>query len=251
MMKKRLSALLLALGLVLALLPTGASAIDIYIDSPSSESIWSFPGPARNFLNLPPFSHINKDDEEKASWAKLNHLIWLGFQLPEEFKLPYADVPEDSWFYPGVCYVYVRSLMDGTSEDTFAPHEPVTRGLAWTVLASMNGVDTRPAAGELWYARGMNWVVDRQVSDGANPLEPVTREQWVSMLWRRADRPVTEVDLSVYSDGASVSGYAQDAMRWAISIGIIQGSGGQLSPQQPLTRAELASMVMRIVPKLR
>jgi len=89
------------------------------------------------------------------------------------------------------------------------------------------------------------------VTDGANPLGTVTREQWVSMLWRRAGYPQTDIDLNVYSDGASVSGYAQDAVRWAISIGVIQGTGGTLSPQSPLNRAELASMILRLVPKRR
>lgn len=250
-MKKKLSAALLAACLMLALLPNGALALDIYVDSPTSESVWPLPSPTRTYFSLPPFAPIHADNDAEMAWSKLNNLIWLGFVLREEFELPYTDVPKDSWYYPGVCYVYVRSLMGGVTEDTFAPYEPVTRGLAWTVLASMNGVDTRPASGEAWYERGMNWVVDRQVSDGSDPLNLITREQWVSMLWRRAGNPAADVDLSVYSDCAQVSAYAQDAMRWAISIGIIQGSGGQLSPQQPLARAELASMVMRIVPKPR
>lgn len=250
-MKKRLSAALAAACLTLALLPGSALALDIYSTSSSPDPIWAIPSSAGDFNSLPPFTPANKDSSAEVAWSKLNNLIWLSFVLREEFELPYTDVPRDSWFYPGVCYVYVRSLMDGVSEDTFAPYEPVTRGLAWTVLASMNGVDTRPANGETWYARGMNWVVDRQVSDGTNPLEPVTREQWASMLWRRSDCPVTEIDLSVYSDGASVSGYAQDAMRWAISIGIIQGSDGKLLPRNTLSRAELATMVMRLAPKAR
>lgn len=252
-MKKRLSALLLAVGLLLALTPTGASALDIYVDSPSNalDYAWVLPAPVREHLSLPPFTPADKNSNAEVAWSKLNNLVWFGFVLREEFELPYTDVPRDSWFYPGVCYVYVRSLMDGVSETSFAPYEPVTRALAWTVLASMNGVDTRPASGELWYARGMDWAVDREVSDGSNPLGPITREQWVSMLWRRAGKPESDVELSAFSDHAQVSSYARDAMRWAVSIGIIQGSGGKLAPKSVLNRAELASMVLRIVPKPR
>lgn len=251
MKKIKLFTALLAACLTLTLLPVGALAVDIYIDSPAPEHIWLIPGPGQRFSIVPPFSPANKDNGAEVTWADLSNLVWFGFFLNDEFELPYTDVPKDSWFYPGVCYVYARSLMDGVSEDTFAPHQTVTRALAWTVLASMNGADTRPAPGELWYERGMNWVMKYQVSDGSNPLDPITREQWVSTLWRRAGYPEADVDLSAYSDCAQVSGYAQGAMGWAISIGIIQGSNGQLSPQQPLTRAELASMVLRIVPKTR
>ena len=229
MKKIKLFTALLAACLTLTLLPVGALAVDIYIDSPAPEHIWLIPGSGQRFSIVPPFSPANKDNGAEVTWADLSNLVWFGFFLNDEFELPYTDVPKD----------------------TFAPHQTVTRALAWTVLASMNGADTRPSPGELWYERGMNWVVKYQVSDGSNPLDPITREQWVSILWRRAGYPEADVDLSAYSDCAQVSGYAQGAMGWAISIGIIQGSNGQLSPQQPLTRAELASMVLRIVPKPR
>ena len=178
MKKIKLFTALLAACLTLTLLPVGALAVDIYIDSPAPEHIWLIPGSGQRFSIVPPFSPANKDSGAEVTWADLSNLVWFGFFLNDEFELPYTDVPKDSWFYPGVCYVYARSLMDGVSEDTFAPHQTVTRALAWTVLASMNGADTRPSPGELWYERGMNWVVKYQVSDGSNPLDPITREPW-------------------------------------------------------------------------
>ena len=45
-----------------------------------------------------------------------------------------------------------------------------------------------------------------------------------------------------------VSSYATDAMRWAVSSGIIGGMGdGTLAPQGNATRAQVATMLMRFV----
>lgn len=246
MMKKRLSALLLAVGLTLTLLPVCALA------APSHPSI-IIPSSSRPYYGEAPFwpAPGTEQDHTSTSYADLINLVWFSLAIQEELVVPYTDVPEDSWFYPGVRYVYQQALMPGVSETSFAPYEPVSRGLAWNVLTRTSGRDTTPASGEVWYAVGMAWVVENGISDGTEPTQLITREQWVSMLWRRAEYPSAPVNLNAYADGAQVSGYAQDAMRWAISIGLIQGSDGKLLPQNTLSRAELATMVMRLAPKAR
>lgn len=248
MMKKRLSAALLAACLVLTLLPTCALAA--WEREPyNPDQIWIIPSLTEARPGPSGFIPGDKENNAEITWSRLNNLLWLGFVIQDGFVLPYTDVPEDSWFYPGVCYVYTRSLMNGVTEDTFAPEELVTRGLAWSVLAGMNGVNTAPKSGEAWYEPGMVWAVEHGVTDGSNPLDLITREQWAAMLWRRAGYPEAGVDLSAYSDGGAVSGYAQDAMRWAVSTGMIQPYQGQLSPQSPFSRGELATMIMQLVPK--
>ena len=48
-----------------------------------------------------------------------------------------------------------------------------------------------------------------------------------------------------FQDAAAISGYAQNAVRWAVSIGLLRGYNGQLYPQGTATRAEIAAMVTR------
>ena len=244
MMKKRLSALLLAACLTLTLLPAHALAT-------SSRPSIIIPTSSQPYYGAPPFRPApgTEQNHTSVSYTDLINLVWFSLAIQEELVLPYTDVPEEGWFYPGVRYVYQQALMPGVSETSFAPYEPVTRGLAWNVLTRTSGGDTTPASGEVWYALGMAWVVENGISDGTEPTKLITREQWVSMLWRRAGYPSAPVNLNAYADGDQVSGYAQDAMRWAISIGLIQGSNGKLCPQSTLNRAELATMVMRLAPK--
>lgn len=272
MTKKRLSALLLAVSLILTLLPICALAASDRpsITFPTSSGdhpyygyygevpFWPFPGTEQGpsssgdhpYYGTPPFQPApgTEQDSTSASYADLINAVWFALTLREDLVVPYTDVPEDSWFYPGVRYVYQQALMPGVSETSFAPYEPVTRGLAWNVLTRISGWDTTPSYDEVWYAVGMAWAVENGISDGTEPTKLITREQWVSMLWRRAGYPSAPVNLNSYADGAQISDYAQDAMRWAISIGLIQGADGKLSPQSTLNRAELATMVMRLAP---
>ena len=48
-----------------------------------------------------------------------------------------------------------------------------------------------------------------------------------------------------YSDGSSVSAWAESAMLWATQNGIISGIDGMLTPQGQATRAQFAVMLYR------
>lgn len=50
-----------------------------------------------------------------------------------------------------------------------------------------------------------------------------------------------------YTDADAISAWAREGIEWAVLIGIIQGSGGELKPQSQCTRAEAAQMLMRFV----
>ena len=57
-------------------------------------------------------------------------------------------------------------------------------------------------------------------------------------------------DISGYTDASSVSSWATDAMRWAVSAGLINGrTATTLAPQGNATRAEVASILMRFMQK--
>lgn len=71
----------------------------------------------------------------------------------------------------------------------------------------------------------------------------VTREQFVTMLWRLFGEPAADSAAS-FTDSANVSGYAKTAVDWAVSQGIISGyTDGSFGPQKSATRAEVAKML--------
>ena len=155
----------------------------------------------------------------------------------------FSDVAKSDWFADAVAYVTDKGLMNGTGSDTFSPNASTTRGMLMTVLARYAGEDT--TGGATWYEKGMNWAKAKGVSDGTNPTVNITREQLVTMLYRYAGSPAANGSLDNFSDAASVSSYAVNAMQWAVANGIVNGSNGKLNPKNNATRAEVAAILMR------
>ena len=162
--------------------------------------------------------------------------------------LPFTDVNANSWYYSGVKFAYEKGLMNGTGNGTFSPNADTTRGMIVTMLARLEGQNT---AGTPWYAAGQKWAMDNGISDGTNMTGAITREQLAAILFRYAKQKGYDVSKSVelngFADANTVSGYATDAMRWAVANGLIQGSANKLSPKDTASRAQVATILMRFM----
>ena len=157
--------------------------------------------------------------------------------------MPFVDVRRTQWFYDSIYYVWSNDMMEGDSATTFNPDGTMTRAMFWAVLGRMDG---QTITGTNWASQARKWAMREGVSDGTNPNDYVTREQMVTMLWRYAGEKNGSANLNRYTDSGSVSGYAVEAMRWAIGNGVIQGvTSTTLAPKANATRAECATIFMR------
>ncbi len=153
------------------------------------------------------------------------------------------------WGKGGIDFAVARGMFYGTGETTFAPDSPMTRAMLMTVLARFDGQDT--GGGATWYEKGMEWAVGSGVSDGADPGGLISREQLATMLYRYVGSPAGEGELDRFPDAGEVSGYAADAMRWAVGTGILVWmNDGTLAPQGSATRAQVATVFMRLCANL-
>ena len=163
----------------------------------------------------------------------------------------FTDVPAGSWYEEAVNYVHEKGLMNGTSSNAFSPNASTTRGMIVTILARVEGVNTN---GTPWYAAGQKWAMDNGISDGTNMPGVITREQLATILYRYAKQKGYDVSksaaLTAFSDADKVSGYASEAMQWAVAEGLLQGSNGKLNPQGSATRAQVATILMRFMEKI-
>ena len=165
----------------------------------------------------------------------------------------FVDVSKNNWYFDAVQYVLENGLMNGTSANEFSPNANTTRSMIVTILARMEGVNA--SGGATWYAHGREWAMGAGVSDGTNMEGKITREQLAAMLYRYAKLKGYDVsasaDISAYTDASSVSGWATDAMRWAVGAGLINGrTATTLAPQGNATRAEVAAILMRFAQKI-
>ena len=146
------------------------------------------------------------------------------------------------WAEPYIDFASARELLNGISEDTFAPEQPTTRAMMWTVLARQD--DTDLSGGTTWYDKAQAWAKDSGVSDGTAPQANVTRAQMVTMLWRAAGSPAPQT-MSSFAD-VSADAYYAAAVAWAAEQGITNGvSATQFQPNGACTRAQIAAFLYR------
>ena len=191
---------------------------------------------------------VNSDLTFTATWVKHPDTPYVPEpeepEEPEVPEFPFYDVPTSAWYYTAVKYVYDNKLMDGVDTYVFAPNDTLTRAMVWTIIARMSGVDT--TGGNSWYAKAQEWVITNGISDGENPTAAITREEFVTMLWRLAGEPIYTGDLSRVPDAGSISTWAQNAMLWSYATGLTEGDeNGALTPLATATRAQAAAMIMR------
>ena len=155
----------------------------------------------------------------------------------------FTDVPGSYWGSEYIDFVTSREIFSGTGGNTFSPDASMTRGMIVTVLAAYDGADTSSNGGA-WYEAGRQWAMSNGISDGTNMDSALTREQLAVMLWNYAGKSAAG-SLSGYTDAASVSDWAVQAMAWCVEQGIISGMDGGLNPQGTATRAQVATMLMQ------
>ncbi len=171
----------------------------------------------------------------------------------------FKDVDETDWFYEPVKLVSESGLMVGVADDRFGPNMPLTRAMMVQILYTVEG--SEPNDGKIkfrdvdpgdWYAKAVCWAYAQGIVSGTSdttfdPNKPITREQMVAILYRYADyigmQPEAKGSLTAFPDCGSVSAWAEDAMRWAVSAKIIAGSGGKIQPQGTATRAQVATVL--------
>lgn len=181
---------------------------------------------------------------------------------PEQPAEPFTDVDETDWFYDEVVYVYANGLMDGVGGNRFAPDTSTNRAMLATILYRLAGEPD--VSGDLpftdvetgtWYTDAVLWAAQNGIVNGVEegifaPMNTLTREQLVTMLYRYAEAEGYDVsaaaDLSGYPDAGKVLSYAQKAMSWAVAEGIVAGmDDGTLNPAGNATRAQIATILMR------
>ncbi|MBQ2603016.1 MAG: S-layer homology domain-containing protein, partial [Oscillospiraceae bacterium] len=190
---------------------------------------------------------------------------------PEPVPEPvwYSDVPENSWSHPYIRFVSDRGIMTGTGGGEFKPAAFATRAMIVTVLwrlenepQSNNVLTFNDVPEGKWYTEAIRWASAKHIAGGYSsetfgPNDNVTREQLCAMLYRYAktrDENITaaeDADLSAFTDSGEISAWAEEAIRWAVAEGIMDGVGeGRINPKGLATRAQTAALLCRLISRL-
>ena len=99
-----------------------------------------------------------------------------------------------------------------------------------------------------WAAGAVEFVTSQGLLQGISadtfaPGQPMTRAMLVTALWREAGSPV--VNYAMDFDDVDEDQWYTEAVRWAVSKGIVAGTGKGFSPDAALTRESLAAILFR------
>ena len=198
-------------------------------------------------------------------------LVVIALALPVSAAgLPFTDVPANAWYKKAVAFAYENGLFKGTGDTTFSPASPMTRAMFVQVLAnktsnfikadwedksSFSDVDESK-----WYAAPVEWAYRAGLISGVGeekfaPEKNVTREQMAVIMYNYAkktgnDTSFDSTALSQFPDADSVSSWAEEAMQWAVTHKIINGSDGELKPGSNAKRCEVAQVAVNADPIL-
>ena len=180
----------------------------------------------------------------------------------------YPDVKAGSWYDEAVEYVSDEGYMSGYKNGNFGPANDLQRQDFVVTLARIananlnkylnkngNMIDVSKNA---YFASAVAWAVDNGIITGYKNgkfgvSDKITREQVCTILYRFKGQPrVTNADatLAQFPDKNKISPYAKDAMVWAVQNGIISStSKGTISPATGASRAQIATIIMRMCEK--
>jgi dienelactone hydrolase len=188
-----------------------------------------------------------------------------GTAVPNAEAAPaFDDVVSGEWYYDAVRFAVQNGLMEGVSDQLFAPQDAMTRTALVTALYSLDGSKKTDApaafpdvAASAPYCDAVEWAAANGIAAGYGDgtfgvKNDVTRQQMAVMFQRYAKykgrSTENTADLSAYADASDVADSARGAMGWAVSEGLIAGTGHlMLMPDGPATRAQTAAILMRYV----
>ena len=168
---------------------------------------------------------------------------------------PFTDVAADAEYYNAVMWAYTNGVVGGITDTTYEPDSPLQRQQVATMLYRyMND------SAEEETAEPTEETVPMEELTPAEPVEETTEEtttetteETVPMEELTPAEPVeetTEADetLAQFTDADQIQDYAKEAMAWAVTVGLFGGDDkGALDPRGDITRAEVATLIMRFV----
>lgn len=189
---------------------------------------------------------------------------------------PDFDDMRSHWGRDAVLTLAARHLLQGKAPGRFAPDQTLTRAEAarlllaliraagWTVAAPDSSDQSQ--AGEFsggfsdvaegaWYAEDVRVAAAMGLVQGNagrfRPDSPVTRQEWATLLYRAHSIAVQANAMKAieqYPDYREIAEWARSGIAQAVELGWLQGDHrGTLRPTAGLTRAQAATMLLRIL----
>ncbi|TQE91446.1 CAP and S-layer homology domain-containing protein [Ureibacillus terrenus] len=171
-------------------------------------------------------------------------------------KLPYKDIDSNFWAAEFIVSLTNKGYLSGFPDGTFRPNQPITRGETAGVIAKSLGISlesnfklkAKDVPTSHKYYKEIRKLAELGVvqnNEYFRPEEPLSRAQVAKMIALAYGVKVDSVNKTVFKDYPK-DFWAKDYVESLADVGIIKGtSPTKFSPNQSVTRAQLAALVWR------
>lgn len=184
--------------------------------------------------------------------------------LAIDSSFPFDDLGDYGWAKEAIAYLTNKGIVNGTSDHTFSPGQPVTRADYLLLLMralQIKGntadpfVDVPPGAyyeQSVAAARSLG-IVEGDEYNQFHPQQPVTREDMMVLTdraLRAVNKQLTRADESIlksYTDKADISGYALESITALVGSGIVEGYNQGIYPKETTNRAQAATLIYKLL----
>ena len=175
----------------------------------------------------------------------------------------FADVgPSYEWAAGAIDYMFDAGIVNGTGGNRYSPGANMTRGDFLLMLYRAMGYkgSTKSNFSDVpkgsYYYDAIAVAKALGIAKGSNnkigPTTPLTRQDAMVYIHRAllvtgvTPIPGTSADIAPYTDKATVSKYALEAVETLVKAGMIKGTYDKLNPTAVLSRAEMAVVLYRV-----
>lgn len=176
----------------------------------------------------------------------------------------FTDTRGDRFYSDAVDYCYANKIINGVTDHLFKPASELNRAMLVTMLYRYAGKPevtaenayTDVPAGK-YYTDAVAWATEAKIVKGFpdgtfKPMKPITREQFVTMIFRFVETQNKDNgqrnDLAGFEDRGAVSKFAAEAMQWAVANKVMNGvTKTEIRPKNSATRAQTATMLYRVI----
>lgn len=177
----------------------------------------------------------------------------------------FDDIDKSYWWCSeAVDYLYKKGIITGVGVRSFAPAVSISRGDFVLMLCRAFGLDTVgsdnfpdvPKGSYYYNAIATAKALGIAQGDGGlfRPGDPLSRQDAMTLIMRALDYAPdygvpsgSASDLAGFSDRGEIAEYARDYVAALVRAGIVRGSDGKLYPRNHVTRAEMATILYRIL----
>ncbi|WP_317973013.1 S-layer homology domain-containing protein, partial [Paenibacillus sp. CCS19] len=197
------------------------------------------------------------------------HGLTQGTFVLIETKVKFRDA-SGHWASQQINDLAERLVINGVGEGMYQPNRTATRAEFASILVQafgMYGITSEQnysdTSADAWYGQVLSFASGYGIitgyADGSfRPNATITREEAMVIMARTAallglDAALSsqQIDQSLggFDDADALHTWSRDAAALCISLGIVNGIGDDLQPGQPITRAQLAIMVEKLLQK--